>query len=333
MKFILIIMQCLISYVGIRGCGIDTAPLSTIYINSLPGVSMKMMDKIADEETKTFMGVWDEINQRAALRFESEVNRIMNERYKLCSYNQVINLGKVLDEVVAPLAEWRGYTIERNHGGDNHYKNSSLLSSCSDEIFIYSSGIVASVPVKVFNLDTAEILYSTTVSLIAGWNTVEIDRCFTEENIAVAYWGENVTSKKIILYNCGDCDCGCCESHYTGVSSADMITNTYEKLTKGISGCFYQSCSWENLVCCTKKKFAYAWQLCLGTELMVERITTDRLNRYTTIDLKKGQTLRNEFDSEFKAQLESTLKGISIDQNDCCVECNEPLTIKEYAPY
>src|SRR3990167_9621806 len=90
-------MNCMINTVGIRGCGIDTAPLFPLYINSLAGVSMKIMDKIADEETKTFKGVWDELNERAANRFEHEVNKIQGEMYKLCKLSEVVDFGKLLE--------------------------------------------------------------------------------------------------------------------------------------------------------------------------------------------------------------------------------------------
>ena len=329
---LIVIMQCLIDFVGIRGCGTQTTPPSGLYINSLPGISMKMMDKIADEETKTFMGVWDEINIRAALAFENKVTQIMTEDYKLCRIQEVINFGKVLTtDVIAPASEWRGFTIEQNHEEDLYYKNSSLSQGCVDEIFIYSAGIVASVPVKVFDLDTGEELYSTTANLVAGWNTIEVNQCFDEQNVFVAYWGELVTSKQLNLNNCNGCSCGCCDIYYTG-GSGEVDELTFANSTKGISGCWYMRCRWNNLVCCAKQEFAYPWSYMLGMEIMSERLSSDRLNRYTTIDIKTAERLRKEFSQTMETGLRSVLKQISISQYDCCVECNNALTIQEHDP-
>lgn len=332
----------MVNTVGIRGCGIDTAPLFSIYINSLAGVSMKKMDSIADEETKTFKGVWDELNERAVLRFEHEVNKIQNESYKLCKISQVVDFGRLLQETeIAPSTEWRGFTLESNpHQTNPYYKKSALSQIYIDELEIWSKDIQSDVPLKIFDLADGTVLYSTTVDLVAGWNEVNINRSFDALNIYVAYWGQLVTTKKIQLKNSGDCYCsnGCCNVYYRSAQfdatlSTDTIVPaslTYDYNSIGLSGCWNLNCSWNNLICCSKKDFVYAWQKCLGYEFFDEITMSDRLNRFTTIDKKKALDRKEELQNDFSELLRDVLKGITIDQHDCCVECNEPLTVKEY---
>ncbi|MBK7882502.1 MAG: hypothetical protein IPJ81_00670 [Chitinophagaceae bacterium] len=62
-------MDCLIDYIGVKGCG-NVKPLSGMYINQLAGISLESMEKIADKEQVTFMGVWKDVQARAWLRLE-----------------------------------------------------------------------------------------------------------------------------------------------------------------------------------------------------------------------------------------------------------------------
>lgn len=340
-------MLCMINTVGIRGCGINTTPLFPAYINDLAGVSIKKMDMIADEESKTFKGVWDELNIRAAFTFEHAVNRIQNQSYKLCRLSQVIDFGKLLEaDEIPPATEWRGYSLESNpHQGTNpYYKESALSQVFVDEISVWSKDAQTAVPIKVFDLSDGTVLYSTTKDLVAGWNDFDINTAFDALNVFVAYWGGAVTTKKIQLKNFGGCSdyCanGCCTVFYRSATfDATLSTDTvvpasivYDYHSVGLSGCWSLRCSWTNLVCCAKKEFVYAWQNLLGYEFFNEVTSTDRLNRFTTIDRKNAERMKGEYFADFQEALSDTLKGISIDQHDCCVECNEVLTVKEFHP-
>jgi hypothetical protein len=53
----------------------------------------------------------------------------------------------------------------------------------------------------------------------------------------------------------------------------------------------------------------------LGSELMFERIYSDRINRYTTIDKQKAIELRAEFDAQFQEELKNALELINNDSN------------------
>ena len=67
----------------------------------------------------------------------------------------------------------------------------------------------------------------------------------------------------------------------------------------------------------------------LGSELMVERIFSTRINRYTTIDVKKAQDLKALFDQEFPVQLKAALEIINVDLRQ---ESGEVFTFREILP-
>ena len=75
------------------------------------------------------------------------------------------------------------------------------------------------------------------------------------------------------------------------------------------------------------------WYLC-GAELMVERVNSDRLNRYTTIDRKRAIELRDYFYNEFDIELKQAVLSINPNDSECLpdedhVEKINPIMYKE----
>lgn len=173
------ILQCLKGLVGIKGCS-GEEPGSGLYINSLPGVTLEMVDKIADAEQVTYLGVWKDIEDRTIRRFRT--------------------------------------------------------------------------------------------LFMAGLN-----RCF------------QINERTTV-------ECMACEN-------ADLLATSL-------------------------------WYL-LGKELMEERIYSNRINRYTTIDVDEAKELRDHFQVSFEEELEAALQGIDVQNSDClatetdCLQQNGAIHYRE----
>lgn len=79
-------MECLENYIGISGCGVpeqDPENFSGLTINQLPGISVKVIEDIADEEQETFLGVWSDIQLRAMQKFDLAVKAELNKCYRI----------------------------------------------------------------------------------------------------------------------------------------------------------------------------------------------------------------------------------------------------------
>lgn len=84
----------------------------------------------------------------------------------------------------------------------------------------------------------------------------------------------------------------------------------------------------ECLICEKEELFDVALWYLHGTELMIERTSSDMMSRYTTIDLDKAERLKEDFYSEFQAALNDAVQGINPQESDCitaCLECNDPV--------
>ena len=87
-------MTCLVDYIGFQACGgVYESPVSGLYINTLPGVSLESIDKIADSEQISYKGVWDDAQTEAAIRFKMDFISEVTKCYKItrtCDYEDFI---------------------------------------------------------------------------------------------------------------------------------------------------------------------------------------------------------------------------------------------------
>lgn len=71
------------------------------------------------------------------------------------------------------------------------------------------------------------------------------------------------------------------------------------------------------LVCDSLELFALPLWYLLGSELCYERMYSDSINRFTTIDKKKASDLRSDFLIDFQTELANAVKGIDVKGSDC----------------
>lgn len=74
-------MNCLKDYIGIKG--FHSAPVSEVFVNQLPGISLKAIQSTANSEQVTFAGVFDDVQERAWRRLSGDFNRKMRGKYCL----------------------------------------------------------------------------------------------------------------------------------------------------------------------------------------------------------------------------------------------------------
>ena len=88
-------MQCFIDHIGLLYCtrGVYDTPASGVYLNSLPGISIENIDKIADSEQVTYLGVWDDVQKFALAKFRLDLLTEIGKCYDItgdCDYDQLI---------------------------------------------------------------------------------------------------------------------------------------------------------------------------------------------------------------------------------------------------
>lgn len=97
-------MECYIDLVGIKGCG--EIPAGG-WINTLPGISLEVIDNIADSEQITYKGVWSDIQKEASVQFKHDLISKINECYDInteCDYEDIICMEENIALLTVP---WR----------------------------------------------------------------------------------------------------------------------------------------------------------------------------------------------------------------------------------
>jgi hypothetical protein len=336
-------VECLRDFIGILGCG-NPIPESGLFINSLPGISLESIQKIANSEQKTYVGVWNDVQTRALRILQQRVQEEFKKRYRLKTIRESFKIPQVVDAVnnqTAAANKLRGFlTTTSNLRG-----NLQMLSL--ERLFLYlKASPPGDVVIKIYDNETHVLLDTFTIlqaSALVGWNTVQVNRAYP---VSQAFVGFNSTAIDCVYLSLdatvseGFCHCiqklcGCddCEGTLTG-ASADANSDNLEtgKNTFGLSAVFSIVCRFDGLVCDNKNTFATPLWWLLGAELMVERLYGGaRINKWT-LDEKTAGELKSYYQAEFEKSLESAIEGIDLDLSDCCLECNEPIISVERLP-
>lgn len=348
-------MECLIDYIGLKDCDTDTSP-SGLFINQLAGVELAMINSIADEDQADYIGVWNDVQARAALRFKNDIKAIFAERYKLKQIYKSIDLGNIVDinNYSFQSNEYKGFKVELNCDTSD-YAPSNLQVFYVQTIKFYSSASNRNVSVHIFDLDTGEELYNSGVfQSVSAWNIKTINATYVARRIFICVKADEIdvpaldisTINNSLFYNCGDYDycfdCGCgTVGKITGMKEnfIDNIIEFNPSNTFGVSAIFSIQCQFEPIICNNLNVFASAWLYLLGSELMDERIYTSRLNEYTLFDKVKAKELKKIFEAKYKGgvvddityygELNTTLNSINLNLNDACLECNHLYQFRE----
>lgn len=75
----------------------------------------------------------------------------------------------------------------------------------------------------------------------------------------------------------------------------------------------------ECIICENKELIAVALWYLIGAEMMLEKINSERVNRFTVTSKKDYQELANQFMNDFYTELQTAVAGIDI-TNATCIE-------------
>ena len=332
-------MNCLKGYIGLKGCG-NTVPPSNRYVNSLPGISLKVLDNLASSEQVTYANVWEAVQERAIANFSNKVTALFAERYRLKKVLSNIDLGEAVntnDNQTTAAAEYRGFTYELSSFCDK--KPSALLQFYVQTLSIYLKS-TGDFTITIFDLDLKKQIYTKTVTGgIVGWNSVNVYQCFSGQRFFVCYDSTAIESvyqplTDYALSCCNECTSSILGTSCTGclngaiAATGDAYSVTKHNNTFGLSGVFSLLCSFDNVVCKNLKAFETAYWYGLGEEIMIERLSSPRAN-LTTIDTKDAEQQLQYFREKFELDLANAVKAIDLDLSDCCIECNSHLTYQE----
>ena len=319
-------MDCLKGLIGFRGC-IGFESKVGRYVNDLPGISLESVEKIANDEQESFLGVLEAVENRSLKRFESAVRLEFSKKYSIKSIVESEILTPEVDEtdLTNQAGDYRGVVFNFSP-----YTTSNLQTFYIQFVKVYvklASG--AAVDFVIMDFETGDTLFTTSQELNAGWNIIQVRKVIFQPKIFVAYDSTTIDSvfSELEGNTMDGCGCGCfefsnCEISVQGASTPiNSYSITTGDNTFGIGASISSICKFDPVVCNNQEVFANAFWYLMGAELMSERIHSSRLNRYVTLGKDGAKELREEFEMQFQAELKAAVEGICLDDSDCCLEC------------
>lgn len=308
-------MDCLIDYIGLTGCG-ASSPASGLFINSLPGISLKSIEMLADAEQATYAGVWNDVQIRAAKRLQLMLTSALAKQYRLkaAKYSirtkteaQSSNTGSVQDPAFkfevgceSPLAYHHIESVTVRKVNNNDTIGVTVWNAADGAILLNSqfNGDGNDVQTVVISED---FYYPEIIVSVSVGNTT-----FYEDTFEPIYFGGgNIKS---------------------GIYSGGVFTES--SYNYGVNINYGQRCSLDNFVCDSRDTMALPLWYLLGSELMLERMVSERINKWT-VDRKQAEELKAYYDAESEKALQQAVSGICINPYDCCLECDPTIAIRE----
>jgi len=337
-------MNCYDDYIGVLGCNMPI-PESGLYVNSLPGMPLMSIDMIANPEQINFVGVWNDVRIRAQNRLLSEVTARFAKRYKIKSINHSNNIGRVIDVTTefSPLANGgRGISISQNI--DSCCTSSNLQCINVQSLSYYNNGDEGNVTITIVDAATKTVIYTTTKTMSAGWNTIPIEQSFNFDKIYLLFSvGEGKSISLPLQTNVNDnwcrciqqlCESDCCTGEIKGIEFpdlADLSSFTTGDDTFGLSAIYSLTCSYEPLICENRNVFKTAYWYLLGLELVIERIYSSRMN-WWKINKTENESLVELFTARADEALQQAVDGINLDMKDICLSCDNNISIINMLP-
>jgi len=319
-------MGCFTGLINLKGCSVAETPGSVYSLNSLPGISLKSFEQIADSEQQNYIGVWDAMNERAEARIKNAIISNLSTRFKIARVKRTLDTAQQTLTTVG--AENKKKGIYFNCTYDNQYQLSPFQMVSVDKIRFYydATSTATTVDIQFFDFITNEVFYTKTLTfstLTAGWNEFSINKQFNTANLAIGFNSTDIVTRSYdntylqslwgdFCYECWNSECG---------QVLGFVDGQYTPTMYGLQAVVTIGCSYDAAMCSNRLLFAEAFWYLLGMEFMTERMYTNRVNFLTTILRDEAKELLDLYTIRYEEALKNALDGFNFDC-DVCLECN-----------
>lgn len=313
--------------IGIRDFDACAKPESDLFMNDLPGISLKTAAKITSEEYHTGAEIMKKCINIAVKKVFKDFEEAIAPEF---NFNAVIQTRQIdiFNSTVIPLAaSERGLILKR--------WRSELSKIYIEEVYVKStaSGVGE---VKIY--DGATLAKTISVDLVANEVlTVPVRLSFDQEQVKVVMDDTNFPvysgSLNNFLVNGRPESCYACgqrgQSHFfiNGWNGTGEESKMYGIGIKASVRCFE-----ETIICSVLPRMYFLIWYAAGVEFLKERVYSERLNNITIFNKEKAKELLDEYQIEYsntyKTFTKSIFKYLKSTKGEC-LTCNPTI----YAQY
>lgn len=286
-----------------------------LYANGLPGVTLRLLDDLTKDEQEDYLEFWEDIYQRSWDNFVSDMQTLLADKFhidlKLVSRetskftadsNQATELAGILLEFDLP-----------------RYARIHIVS-----IGVKSVGVVASpgADFTIWDAEDGNLLETVSEELEDGSNEVSINQSFepSTDKLFIAFDPTQIELKKtenryFASDDLAEDKLSCSFPCGYGEGSVRQINGG------GLNVTFNIFCSIEKFLCQNINLFKMAFWYRIGVELMMERILTDRLNRFTALTPETAEEKKALYEAQYDKHLKNSVRNLSMREDPICFNC------------
>lgn len=328
-------MECLTDLVGIKNTCDAPVSKSGLWLQNLPGFSLKLADAAANEETVSGLTL---IKEKYIYAQQAVIAQFRNNFIDKMRVNSLIEN----DTIGYYPQNQRPITLNNTvlKGVRIDIRNYAHLEIYISQVALFlKDGITTDV--FIYDLMTGELLDTIPITIVAGQPTYV--------NVNKAYPNSKQRLSLFICYDAGISDtfdssinglayrstCSSCMGYgnkYAFISGA-KIDKSLQKISgnissnngsSGLSFTYSLNCNIDNLLCSIAGKFAWPLLHKWGAEIMAELQHSRRLNSIITIDRDKNIELRKEYEDEYYSSMRAIFDNIKMPK-DICFSCNSSI--------
>lgn len=305
---------------------IDTPSRSGLYANGLPGVTLNLLDELTKDEQADFEEFWDyiynlakinltnDIQTRLADKFHIDLKLVSRETSKFNSENTNSGLAGVTLE----------YTLPK-------YARIQILTVGVNSLTDYGS---PEFTFTVYEDDAdGDVLLTKTSEIVEGKNTIDVYQDFEADKLFIAYDADEYRLKSTENKYYADCysfdklSCTFPCYHFGGYAASVNQVNG-----GGLNVKFVIHCSIDKFICENLNIFKTALWHRIGLELMMERILSDKFNRFTTLTKERAEDLLKFYNDEYLKHADNSVKNLKIQEDNICFECKSTVSTRTLLP-
>ena len=328
--------NCFDNFIGTsRAICNPVVPESSLYLEDLAGITLVDAAKLSDSEKLTGKKVMEDVISFA--------QKLVNEDYKNI-IRPYVRQTQILENAIAGY-----YPIPTTaSASEAKYKGVLIRVDDSRNVGIYINTVslwtdsAQSIDILIFDARNGVQLDVIPITTIGGEiTTISVNKFYLTEgqNTAIfVAWDEIDNTILTPVFGTGGAGCGSCLKNgqlhfpYVTVKAAEVSNASvpsYSNLrftgyTGGLSVKFNLECSMENYLCSIRNILKLHYLYKAGSEFMLERIHSTRLNNYTFVTIDKAKELREFYEKKYIELMMQTAQT-ARPPDDVCFYCREGL--------
>jgi hypothetical protein len=320
-------MNCLSEIIGIKKACTDTEPSSGLYVNDLPGMSLKIADSAANSEKINGITLIEDRINFASNYIVNDFRNFLQDKFILNSILENSKVGYYKDDnsIVAATNKLKGLRI-------NVREEPFININISRIGLRFDTSITTNI--LIYNLYTGELLYTLPITTVANEITyIDVNKTIATKRQRISLFvciDASVSDHYAAYANQSNIGCSTCgaKKYISTVSSGQIdpassktetnyVTSTS---TGGLTVDYSIECDMLNYICSISRSLAWPLLYKTGHLIMQELKHSQQLNTIVMINKAKNEELSTYYEQEYTKAMNQLTSNLQIPK-DICFQC------------